>query len=115
MVLVEEQHSSFVSTSIGEYVDPDKAESHIRESARQIAKSCRRTANELLDHAERLEAISKQSSPILSTSQIDKEEDHRMPDIEPTKFTKQLYPKAGKQQSYPRSHPQSQPLDLDDI
>jgi hypothetical protein len=116
MVLIEEERPSFVSTSVGEYVQPNEAEAFLRQSISEIAKSCRRTANELLDHAERLEKLTKQNSPILPLSQIDKEEDHKTPNMESVKFTKQVYPRPAQAQPHrARVQPPSQSLDLDDI
>lgn len=78
MVQVEEEQPSFISTSTGEYVEPDKVESTLRQKCSQLAATCRLQAQELLQHAERLEKLAKQNLPIIDTSKLDKDSDHRI-------------------------------------
>lgn len=76
MVLVEEEQPSFISTSVGEYVEPGEAEVTVRKTCSTLAETCRRQAKELLEHAERLERLAKQSQPLIDPSKIDKDSDH---------------------------------------
>lgn len=76
MVLVEEEQPSFISTSMGEYVEPDKAESITRQTCSTLAETCRRQAKELIEHAERLEKLCNQNQPLIDPSKIDKDSDH---------------------------------------
>lgn len=78
MVLVEEEQPSFLSTSVGEYIDPDKAESTVRQTCSQVAESCRRQAQELIEHATRLERLATQKQPIIDVAKVDTDKDHHI-------------------------------------
>lgn len=76
MVLVEEEQASFLSTSVGEYIEPDKAESVVRRTCSTIAETCRKQAKELIEHAERLERLANQEQDVIDSSRVDKDKDH---------------------------------------
>lgn len=110
MVLIEEELPSFISTSCGEYVEPDDCEETVRTSCRKIAQVCRRQAQELVQHAERLEKLANQNSPIIDESKIDKNKDHEVVFAEIAKPKKV----ASVSSAYLPTH-RSVSLDLDDI
>jgi hypothetical protein len=116
MVLVEEEQPSFLSTSIGEYVNPDSVESTVRQTCSQLADSCRRQAKELIEHAERLERLAKQKQPLIVISKLDKDSDHRIYDVEVRQTrperTHQHQPRAFHE---PVNNRSAVTLDMDDI
>lgn len=114
MVLIEDEQPSFISSQTGEYIEPDKAESMVRQKLSSLVETCRRQAKELMEHANRLESIHNQYLPIIDDSKIDTNEDHRVRDQGEREavFHKQVY----------KAHPakltsavKSSPLSLDDI
>lgn len=115
MVLIEDEQPSFISSQTGEYVEPDKAESMVRQKLSQLVETCRRQAKELMEHANRLEKLHMQNLPLIDASKIDTNEDHRVRDQGEREvvFHKQVY-KA----HLPKPQTQtikSSPLSLDDI
>lgn len=110
MVLIEEELPSFISTSCGEYIDPDQCEEETRNSCQKIAESCRRQAQELLQHAERLEKLATKNSPIIDVSKIDKDKDHEVIFVEISKPKKTALVSPAYSPT-----PRSVSLDMDDI
>lgn len=78
MVEIEEEQPSFISTSVGEYVEPEKAELTVRQKCSELAEMCRRQAKELMEHAERLEGLATQKHPLIDVSKLDKDSDHEV-------------------------------------
>jgi hypothetical protein len=116
MVLIEEEQPSFISTSVGEYVNPESAELTIRQTCSQLADSCRRQAKELIEHAERLERLAKQNLPLIDTSKLDKDSDHKtVIDTNPQKTPPRssYVPVSTRSDSHLASR--SVMLDMDDI
>lgn len=112
MVLVEEEQPSFISTQLGEYVEPSECESFTLKKISQIAESCRRQSSELIEHAERLEKLINQNSPIIDMSKIDKDEDHKQIKAE-NRILHTHTPNKAIMRSAPVIRPSQ--LDLDEI
>ncbi len=80
MVLVEDEQPSFISSQTGEYIEPDKVEGFVRQKLSQLVETCRRQAKELTEHANRLEKLYTQNLPLIDTSKIDTDDDHKIRD-----------------------------------
>ena len=116
MVLVEEEQPSFLSTNIGEYIEPNEAESTIRKSCRAVADTCHKQAAELIQHAERLEKLANQNLPIIDVSKIDKDKDHQL--IISSRYEEPVKKRNHTTSSLPQrveSSHRSVSLDMDDI
>lgn len=111
MVLIEDEQPSFISSQTGEYVEPDKAESMVRQKLSSLVETCRRQAKELMEHANRLEKLQMQNSSLIDASKIDTDADHKV--REEVVFHKQVY-KANTPKPTPPIV-KSSPLSLDDI
>ena len=78
MVLLEEEQPSFISTSVGEYFEPEKVEIITRQKCSELAETCRKQAKELMEHANRLQTLATQKQPLIDISRIDKDSDHEI-------------------------------------